>query len=50
MFPNYIDRFGRQKKATTKKQNKQRKTKKKISGNNSIYHEPLSEGWILRRS
>ena len=57
MFPNCIDRFGRKKRETkvqqtNKQTNKQRKTKekKKKNGNNSTYHEPLSEEWIGRRS
>ena len=48
MFPNCIDRFGRNKRETKVQQtNKQRKKKKK-NGNNSTYHEPLSEEWIER--
>ena len=54
MFPNCIDRFGRQKRETKVQQTKQRKTKEKNkqikNGNNSTYHEPLSEEWIGRRS
>ena len=38
------------KKKQPNKKNKQRKTKKKINGNNSTYHEPLSEEWMGRRS
>ena len=51
MFPSCIDRFGRKKRETKVQQtNKQRKTKEKKNGNNSTYHEPLSEEWIGRRS
>ena len=60
MFPNCIDRFGRQEKKIKKnktkknththnKKNKE-KPKKKKNENNSTYHEPLSEEWIARRS
>ena len=57
MFPNCIDRFGRQtnkknkiKTKTHNKKKEERKTKKKLNGNNSTYHEPLSEEWIGRKS
>ena len=50
MFPNCIDRFGRQKKKERSTRNKQRKTMEKNkqikNGNNSTYHEPLSEECI----
>ena len=50
MFRNCIDRFGRKKnnKKTNKQTNKQTK-KNQINGNNSTYHEPLSEECIERR-
>ena len=51
MFPNCIDRLGRQKRdkkqqQTTKNQGKNEQIKKLKNGNNSNYHEPLSEEWI----
>ena len=53
MFPNCIDRFGRKKEKQryNKQTNKEKsRKKKKKNGNNSTYHEPLSEEWIGRRS
>ena len=51
MFPNCIDRFGRKKeKQRYNKQTKKNQGKKMKNGNNSTYHEPLSEEWIRRRS
>ena len=53
MFPNYIGRFGCQKKETTQQKTNKEKSKKKNkklkNGNNSTYHEPLPEEWIGRR-
>ena len=45
MFPNCIDRFGRQKKVTKQQQlnrEKPGKNKQIETGSNSTYHEPLS--------
>ena len=52
MFTNCIGRFGRRKKETKQQQTKknQEKNKQIKNGNNSTYHEPLSEEWIGRRS
>ena len=51
MFPNCIDRCGRKKRETQVQQtNKETPRKKMKNGNNSTYHEPLSEEWIGRRS
>ena len=51
MFPNCTQRFGRKKtKTKVRETNKEKPRKKKKNGNNSIYHEPLSEEWIGRRS
>ena len=52
MFPNCIDRLGHQKRETKQQQTKknQGKNKQIKNGNNSTYHEPLSEEWIGRRS
>ena len=57
MFPNCIDRFGPQNNnnnnnnnTTTTTTKTQIKAKKKINGNISTYHEPLSEEWIGGRS
>ena len=52
MFPNCIDRLGRQKRETKQQQTKknQGKNKQISNGNNSTYHEPLSEGCTVRRS
>ena len=45
-----MDRFGRQKRETKQKQTNKTKNKEKINtGNNSTYHELLSEEWIGRR-
>ena len=59
MFSNCIERLGHKKpkKNKTTKQNNNKQTKKNQgknkqikNGNNSTYHEPLSEEWIGRRS
>ena len=51
MFPNCIDHFGRKKREPKVQQtNKENPRKKMKNGNNSTYHEPLSEEWIARRS
>ena len=51
MFPNCIDHFGRNERETKVQQtNKEKPNKKMKNGNNSTYHEPLSEEWIERRS
>ena len=51
MFPNCIDRFGRNERETKVQQtNKEKPNKKMKNGNNSTYHEPLSEESIGRRS
>ena len=52
MFPNCTDCFGCQKnKQNNKEQTKKKQGKKYIkTGNNSTYHEPLSEEYIGRRS
>ena len=43
--------FGRQKRDTTQQQTKKNQEKNQLkNGNNSTYHEPLSEEWIGRRS
>ena len=44
MFPNCIGRFGRNERETKVQQtNKEKPNKKMKNGNNSTYHEPLSE-------
>ena len=53
MFLNCIDRLGHQKRETKQQQTnkeKPRKNKQIKNGNNSTYHEPLSEEWIGKRS
>ena len=51
MFPNCIDRFGRKKREKKyNKQTKKNQIKKMKNGNNSTYHEPLSEEWMERGS
>ena len=49
VFPNCIDRFGHKKRQTKVKQTQKNQGKKMKKGNNSTYHEPLSEEWIGRR-
>ena len=43
----FNDRFGRQKR---QKRIKGKKIEKINTGNNSFYHEPLSNKWIEKRS
>ena len=53
MFPNCIDHLGRRKTETKQQQaikGNQGKYKQIKNGNNSIYHDSLSEEWIGRRS
>ena len=53
MFPKCIDRLVLQKRETKQQQKikkNQGRNKQTKKGNNSTYHEPLSEEWIGRRS
>ena len=54
MFPNCIDRLGRQKRETKQQQTSKKKNQEKNeqikSRNNSTYHELIPEEWIGRRS
>ena len=47
MFPNRLGHQKKKKEITQQKTNKEKLRKK--NGNNSTYHEPLSEEWIGRR-
>ena len=53
MFSNCIKRLSHKKKqpptTTTQTKKNQGKNKQIKNGNNSTYHEPLSEEWIGRR-
>ena len=58
MLSNCIERLGHKKTKKNKNKTKQQQTNKEKprknkqikNGNNSTYHEPLSEEWVGRRS
>ena len=51
MFSTCIERLGHKKTKNNKQTKKNQGKNKQIkNGNNSTYHEPLSEEWVGRRS